>query len=150
MTSTPPARRLVAASELAALTAVLLLASLSLRIWGLTREPAWLDEVYTVQLSEGSWTHILETNAADVHPPTYYLGLRQWRQAFGSELATLRGYSVAWSLFLSLFYFTHGIVEAYSDSQARWLALTEVALALCWIVGGILFIRASKRAAESP
>lgn len=57
--------------------------------------------------------------------------------------------SVAWSLFLSLFYFTHGIVEAYSDSQARWLALTEVALALCWIIGGILFIRASKRAAES-
>lgn len=57
--------------------------------------------------------------------------------------------SVAWSLFLSLFYFTHGIVESYSDSQARWLALTEVALALCWIIGGILFIRASKRAAES-
>ena len=57
--------------------------------------------------------------------------------------------AVAWSLFLSLFYFTHGIVEAYSNSQARWLALTEVALALCWIVGGILFIRASKRAAEA-
>ncbi len=57
--------------------------------------------------------------------------------------------AVAWSLFLSLFYFTHGIVEAYSNSQARWLALTEVALALCWIVGGILFIRSSKRAAGS-
>ena len=56
--------------------------------------------------------------------------------------------AVAWSLFLSLFYFTHGIVEAYSNSQARWLALTEVALALCWIVGGILFIRASKGTAE--
>ena len=57
--------------------------------------------------------------------------------------------AVAWSLFLSLFYFTHGIVEAYSNSQARWLALAEVALALCWIVGGILFIRASKTAAGS-
>ena len=33
--------------------------------------------------------------------------------------------AVAWSLFLSLFYFTHGIVEAYSNSQARWLALTD-------------------------
>ncbi len=60
-----------------------------------------------------------------------------------------RPYTVAWSLFLSLFYFTHGIVEAYSDSQARWLAVTEVALALCWIVGGILFIRASTGAAAS-
>ena len=57
--------------------------------------------------------------------------------------------TVAWSLFLSLFYLTHGIVEAYSESQARWLALTEVALALCWISGGILFIRASKTAAGS-
>jgi len=57
--------------------------------------------------------------------------------------------TVAWSLFLSLFYFTHGIVEAYSESQARWLALGEVALALCWITGGILFIRAAKRTAES-
>lgn len=57
--------------------------------------------------------------------------------------------TVAWSLFLSLFYLTHGIVEAYSESQARWLALTEVALALCWITGGILFIRASKTAAGS-
>jgi len=57
--------------------------------------------------------------------------------------------TVAWSLFLSLFYFTHGIVEAYSESQARWLALGEVILALCWITGGILFIRASKPAAGS-
>jgi uncharacterized membrane protein len=71
--------------------------------------------------------------------------------ALGSPLfLVLRGLlhgrprAVAWSLFLSLFYFTHGIVEAYSDSQARWLALTEVALALCWIVGGILFIRSGK------
>jgi len=57
-----------------------------------------------------------------------------------------RSYTVAWSLFLSVIYFTHGIVEAYSESTARWLALTEVALSLCWLVGGILFIRAKARA----
>ena len=58
-----------------------------------------------------------------------------------------RRYTVAWSLFLCLIYFTHGIVEAYSDAEARWLALTEVALSLCWLVGGISFIRASKSSA---
>ena len=64
--------------------------------------------------------------------------------------APLRGllhagrYSVAWSLFLCLLYFTHGIMEAYSDAEARWFALTEVALSLCWLVGGIAFIRTSK------
>jgi len=59
-----------------------------------------------------------------------------------------RSYTVAWSLFLSVIYFTHGVVEAYSDSGARWLALTEVALSLCWLVGGILFIRARAQAAS--
>lgn len=59
--------------------------------------------------------------------------------------------TVAWSLFLSLLYFTHGIVEAYSETQARWLALTEVALALCWISGGILYIRTTRStAAPNP
>lgn len=59
-----------------------------------------------------------------------------------------RPYTVAWSLFLSLIYFSHGVVEAYADRQARWLALTEVALSLCWMIGGTLFIRSSKREAE--
>ncbi len=55
-----------------------------------------------------------------------------------------RRYTVAWSLYLCLLYFTHGIVEAYSNIDARGLALTEVALSLCWLVGGIGFIRASR------
>ena len=56
-----------------------------------------------------------------------------------------RSYTVTWSLFLSVIYFTHGVVEAYSDNDARWLALAEVALSLCWLVGGILFIRTRAR-----
>ena len=56
-----------------------------------------------------------------------------------------RSYTVTWSLFLSVIYFTHGVVEAYSESEARWLALAEVTLSLCWLVGGILFIRAQAR-----
>ncbi|MGD8615150.1 MAG: DUF2069 domain-containing protein [Gammaproteobacteria bacterium] len=60
-----------------------------------------------------------------------------------------RPYTVAWSLFVSLIYFIHGVVEAYAAPDARWLALTEVALSLCWMIGGTLFIRSSKREAES-
>jgi len=56
-----------------------------------------------------------------------------------------RPYTVAWSLFLSLLYFTHGIVEAYSSPQARVWALLEVAFALCWMTAGTLFIRARKK-----
>jgi uncharacterized membrane protein len=61
-------------------------------------------------------------------------------------LLNARPRAVAWSLFLSLLYFTHGTVEAWSQPQARWLAFTEIALALCWMIGGIAFIRTAKRA----
>jgi uncharacterized membrane protein len=81
---------------------LILLATLSLalvmRLWGLTSEPVWLDEVYSVLLSEGSSDQILEANAKDVHPPAYYLGLARWRQVFGSTPAGIRGYSILWSL----------------------------------------------------
>jgi uncharacterized membrane protein len=52
-----------------------------------------------------------------------------------------RRYTVAWSLFLSLLYFTHGCMEAWSNNDARWLALTEVGLALLWLTGGIAWLR---------
>jgi uncharacterized membrane protein len=55
-----------------------------------------------------------------------------------------RRYTVAWSLFLSLLYLTHGSMEAYSNAPGRWLALTEVALSFCWIVGGIAYLRSSR------
>ena len=82
---------------LVVILAVLALAS-GMRLWGLAREPVWLDEAYSVLLSEGTPTRILQANARDVHPPAYYLGLADWRQGFGSTPAGIRGYSLAWSL----------------------------------------------------
>jgi uncharacterized membrane protein len=58
-----------------------------------------------------------------------------------------RRHTIARSLFLSLLYFTHGSMEAYSNPHARWLALTEVGLALFWLAGGIAYLRC-KRSAE--
>jgi uncharacterized membrane protein len=55
-----------------------------------------------------------------------------------------RRYTVGWSLFLSLLYFAHGSMEAYSNPAARWLALTEVGLSLCWMVGGIAYLRCGR------
>jgi uncharacterized membrane protein len=59
-------------------------------------------------------------------------------------LLRARRYTVAWSLFLSLLYLTHGSMEAYSNPEARWLALTETLLSLCWIVGGIAYLRSTR------
>ncbi|MCO6414319.1 MAG: DUF2069 domain-containing protein [Thiogranum sp.] len=55
-----------------------------------------------------------------------------------------RRYTVAWSLFLSLLYFTHGIVEAWSASAARFPAILEILLSLLWLIAGIAFIRATR------
>ncbi len=56
-----------------------------------------------------------------------------------------RPYTVAWSLFISLIYFIHGSVEAWSNGPARWLALLEVLLSILWMTAGIAFIRASNK-----
>lgn len=56
-----------------------------------------------------------------------------------------RSRTVKWSLFLSLLYFTHGIVEAWSDAAARPYALVEIAAAIGWLAGGVLYVRASRR-----
>lgn len=60
-----------------------------------------------------------------------------------------RIYTVTWSLFLALIYMTHGIVEAFNEEQARWLAFSEIALALGWLGTGIMFIRTTKKAPAS-
>jgi len=60
-----------------------------------------------------------------------------------------RPYTVAWSLFISLIYFTHGIMEAWSKPEARGLARTEGGLSLCWLIAGILCVRSSARSSEA-
>ena len=52
-----------------------------------------------------------------------------------------RPYTYAWSGFISMLYFTHGVVEAWADSDVRWLALTEVLLAVMLYLGGMLYAR---------
>jgi uncharacterized membrane protein len=61
-----------------------------------------------------------------------------------------RRYTIAWSLFLSLLYLTHGSMEAYSNAAARGLAFTETALSLCWIAGGIAYLRSTRTPQRHP
>jgi uncharacterized membrane protein len=65
-------------------------------------------------------------------------------------LLHVRRYTVAWSLFLSMLYFTHGAMEAWSNAAVRGLALLEVVLALAWLCGGILYLRSSNRRPTDP
>ena len=55
-----------------------------------------------------------------------------------------RKYTFAWSCFLALLYFTHGVMEAYSSEQTRYLGLLEVAFTSLWFVAAMVFIRTGK------
>ena len=46
-----------------------------------------------------------------------------------------------WSLFLTLLYFSHGVMEAWAVPGYRWYALAEVALSLLWFMAAILYVR---------
>jgi uncharacterized membrane protein len=65
-------------------------------------------------------------------------------------LAPLRGllhgrrYTVAWSGFLALCYFTHGVVEAYSAPVTRYLGLLEIVLTSLWFLAALTYIRLRK------
>lgn len=52
-----------------------------------------------------------------------------------------RPYTFAWASFLSLLYFIHGVVEAYSSPEDRWLALLEVVLSIAFYTGSMLYAR---------
>jgi uncharacterized membrane protein len=55
-----------------------------------------------------------------------------------------RRYTLAWSGFLALLYFTHGVIEATHAPATRLLGLLEVALTTAWFTGAIGFIKSGK------
>ncbi|MDH3947872.1 MAG: DUF2069 domain-containing protein [Gammaproteobacteria bacterium] len=50
-------------------------------------------------------------------------------------------YTHAWSSFLILLYFIHGIVEAYANPQVRMWALIEVLFSVTFYTGAVLYAR---------
>lgn len=80
---------------------LIILVALVFRLIGITREPFWIDEVISVEMSSGNVQNIFNTfkrAAQSIHPPAYYLGLRMWRNLLGSSEAILHGYSMLWSI----------------------------------------------------
>ncbi len=55
-----------------------------------------------------------------------------------------RAYTHAWTSFLILAYFIHGVVEAWANPAARLLAALEIVLSVTVYLGAILFARWSR------
>ena len=56
-----------------------------------------------------------------------------------------RSYTFAWSSFLSLLYFIHGIGEFYSEPEERIYAGLEILFSLLWFGGAIFYVRKYKQ-----
>ena len=55
-----------------------------------------------------------------------------------------RPYTYQWSIFLSLAYFTHGVVETFGAPEDRGYALLEIVLTLSWFLAAIVFVRTAQ------
>jgi uncharacterized membrane protein len=54
--------------------------------------------------------------------------------------------SCAWAAYISLIYFTHGTIEAYSNADERLLAILEVIFSLLLFFGASFYVRFIGRA----
>jgi uncharacterized membrane protein len=61
-----------------------------------------------------------------------------------------RKYTFAWSCFLALFYFTHGVMEAYSDDITRPLGLLEITFSSLWFLGALAYIKSQRGPSAAP
>ena len=86
---------------------LILLFSIILRLYGLSKESIWIDEAYSLELSSRSFSEITIGTANDQHPPFYYYLLKIWM--FGTtNLIKARYLSVLLGVIniIQIFYFS--------------------------------------------
>lgn len=73
---------------------IIILVGLGLRSYQLTARSLWFDEAFSWRLIQFPVAEMISRDAADVHPPLYYLLLKGWSVVFASSLLSLRSFSV--------------------------------------------------------
>ncbi|HNB72566.1 MAG TPA: glycosyltransferase family 39 protein [Acidobacteriota bacterium] len=68
------------------------------RLYYLTGQNFWYDEVYSLNVSNQSWVENIRLAAGDMHPPLFYLVLKVWAAVAGQSVAGLRLLTVGLSL----------------------------------------------------
>lgn len=107
---------------------LILVAAVSIRSFELTARSLWFDEAFSWRLIQFPWNEMIARDAADVHPPLYYVLLKSWSIVFGTSLLSLRGFSVAAGAgtLLALYLFT---ASAFRSRAAGVLAAALYAVA---------------------
>ena len=104
-----------------------------LRLALLGRQSYWIDELYSVNESNGSLRQLMDTGSTEVHPPLYALLLWAWMKAGGS--------SEAWTHLLSTVFALVAVVVTHAGLRpldlgrhVRWAMTTATAAGSAWAV----------------
>jgi mannosyltransferase len=105
------------------LLGVIIACGFTLRLYGLDRESAWLDEAYSITLARGGLAEVFYQARLDVHPPLYYVLLTAWLSVLEPTVWAAR--------LLSVLFSTLAIVAGYAAARVLTspsTALTTAAL----------------------
>lgn len=80
------------------LLAIILILGLFLRIYNLGNESLWLDEGFSVRISQQNISQIIDETSLHAHPPLYYFILHYWIILFGDSEFSTRFLSVVFGL----------------------------------------------------
>ncbi len=69
---------------------LLFLFCLALRLAFITQKNLWFDEVFSWNLTLGSFYEIIVRTSNDIHPPLFYFVLKLWDLAFGDSVFAMR------------------------------------------------------------
>lgn len=108
------------------LLSVLLLAML-VRLIDIQFHPESPDDQYSVDLARMSWPELVETTAADTHPPLYYGMLKLWYAATPETMASAQVLSVIFSILTLALLF--GFTRERFGRVAAWAALLTASFA---------------------
>lgn len=115
---------------------LIIIVGIGLRSYELTARSLWFDEAFSWRLIQFPFTEMISRDAADVHPPLYYIFLRSWAWVFGSKLIALRAFSVFFAGLTLLMTYVFAVSAWRSRTHALFatavMAISAWQIAFAW------------------
>lgn len=106
----------------------------ALRLWNLTANCLWFDEIFSIHAAEHDWANLFWFVAQDlIHPPLFYVLLKIWINIGGESLFWLRLFSVVFS--------TAALVPFYLFCRQLKINFQTIALALAFFAASGALIK---------
>lgn len=99
-----------------------------LRLYNNTAVALWHDEAFSaLYIRDYGWGEMMHRIGLDVHPPLYYILLRLWHYVFGTNLVSLRSFSILFGV-LTIWAGYLFVKELFGDKKTALFASLLLAL----------------------